>query len=213
MCPMSRLAQNLLGPPRIELDGEPAQISRRKVLALLAYLASTRQPHSRDALATLLWPEYDQSGARGRLRRTLSTLNRALDGEWFAADRETIGLNRDSDLWLDVSAFRQWLAACDAHDHPLGEACDECRELLIAAVELHRDDFMAGFTLPDSLAFDEWQRFQTQRLCDELGDALERLVLGHSAAGDYDRAMAHGQRWLALDPTHEPAHRQLMGLS
>jgi hypothetical protein len=38
---MSRLAIFLLAPPRIELDDEPIQISRRKVVALLAYLAVT----------------------------------------------------------------------------------------------------------------------------------------------------------------------------
>jgi DNA-binding SARP family transcriptional activator len=57
---VSRLALYLLGPPRLELDGEPIQVSRRKAMALLAYLAVTGQFHSRDSLATFLWPEYDQ---------------------------------------------------------------------------------------------------------------------------------------------------------
>jgi DNA-binding SARP family transcriptional activator len=70
------LALYLLGPPRIDVDGEPVQISRRKVVALLAYLAVTGTLHSRDALATLLWPERSQSRARAYLRRALSELNR-----------------------------------------------------------------------------------------------------------------------------------------
>ena len=70
---MSRLIIYLLGPPRIELDGDEVHIGRRKALALLAYLAVERRRrsadasasvHSRDALATLLWPEYDQRDAR-----------------------------------------------------------------------------------------------------------------------------------------------------
>ena len=32
---MSRLGLYLLGPPRVELDGEPVHIGRRKMLALL----------------------------------------------------------------------------------------------------------------------------------------------------------------------------------
>ena len=119
---MSRLALYLLGPPRVELDGEELHIGRRKAVALLAYLAVTGRPHSRDSLATLLWPEYDQSSARADLRRTLSLLNRTLGEEWLTVDRETAGLNPDADpstgsgqaLWLDVEAFRQKLAACDA---------------------------------------------------------------------------------------------------
>jgi DNA-binding SARP family transcriptional activator len=90
---MSRLALYLLGPPRIELDGEPVHISRRKVVALLAYLAVTETPHSRDALATLLWPERSQSRARAYLRRALSELNRTLGEGFLTIDRETAGLD------------------------------------------------------------------------------------------------------------------------
>ena len=39
---MSRLALHLLGPPLIELDGEPVHIGRRKALALLVYLKSRK---------------------------------------------------------------------------------------------------------------------------------------------------------------------------
>jgi DNA-binding SARP family transcriptional activator len=49
---MSRLALFLLGPPRIECNGEPVEIRRRKAMALIIYLAVTGRSHSRDALAT-----------------------------------------------------------------------------------------------------------------------------------------------------------------
>ena len=86
---MTRLSLRLLGPPLVELDGGAVQLGRHKAVALLAYLALTREPHSRDALATLLWPELDQSHTRGQLRRTLSLLNRTLGAEWLAVDHET----------------------------------------------------------------------------------------------------------------------------
>src|ERR1700726_385409 len=100
---MTRLALFLLGPPRIEREGTPITVDTRKAIALITYLAITRQRHSRDALATLLWPEYDQTHARATLRRTLSTLNKALNGPWLEVDRETIALNRNSDLQIDVN--------------------------------------------------------------------------------------------------------------
>ncbi|MBE3560404.1 MAG: alpha/beta hydrolase, partial [Ktedonobacteraceae bacterium] len=52
-----------------------------------------RQRHSRDTLAALLWPEYDQTHARATLRRTLSVLNKALAGQWLQIEREMVGLN------------------------------------------------------------------------------------------------------------------------
>src|SRR5579863_7700209 len=108
---MSRLELLLLGPPRIEREGQPITVDTRKAIALIAYLAVTHQEQSRDRLAALLWPEYDQTHARAALRRTLSTLNKALAGDWLDLDRETIGLNLHSDLWLDIDAFYQHIAA------------------------------------------------------------------------------------------------------
>jgi DNA-binding SARP family transcriptional activator len=61
---MSRLTLYLFGSPRIELDGLPLEVDRRKAIALLIYLALTPQTHSRDAQATLFWPGYDQTNAR-----------------------------------------------------------------------------------------------------------------------------------------------------
>ena len=75
---MAQVALYMFGPPRIEIEREPATIDTRKALALFVYLAVTRRPHTRDALAGLLWPEYDQAHARATLRRTLSPLHRLL---------------------------------------------------------------------------------------------------------------------------------------
>jgi DNA-binding SARP family transcriptional activator len=215
---MSRLALYLLGPPRIELDREPVHVGRRKAVALLAYLAVEGDRHSRDALAALLWPEFGQGGARAELRRALSVLNRTLGEGWLAADRETVGLSPDPStssgqaLCLDIDRFRQHLSACEAHCHPSTQGCPDCLARLEAAVGLYRGDFMDGFSLPDSLDFDEWQRFQTESLRDELASALERLAGLTAAKGEYEEAIGHARRWLAMDPTHEPAHRALMRL-
>jgi DNA-binding SARP family transcriptional activator len=209
---MSRLVYNLLGPPRVELDGEELHIPRRKAVALLAYLAVEPSRHSRDVLATLLWSDYDQSGARGRLRRTLSTLNRTLGGVWLTVDRDRVGVNPNSGLWLDVDQFRQRLTLCETHGHPIDQPCPDCSARLTEAAKLYRGDFMSGFTLPDSLDFDEWQRHQTERLRDELASVLERLAAGHGSRDDYEPAVAYARRCLELDPLRERAHQQLMEL-
>src|SRR5882724_10893770 len=103
---MSHLVLYLFGPPHMERDGFPVATDTRKAIALLAYLAVTRQLHSRDALAALLWPDYDQTHARATLRRTLSALNKALAGAWLQIERETISLNQHHDFWLDVNEFK-----------------------------------------------------------------------------------------------------------
>ena len=209
---MPHLALYLLGPPRLERDGQPIEITRRKAVALLAYLAVTGERHSRDSLAALLWPEYDHRRARADLRRTLSVLNRALDGEWLVTDQDMVGLNRQADFWLDMTYFQRRLAECQRHGHAPTEVCAACLPPLTDAVSIYRDDFLAGFTLPDSANFDEWQFFQTERLHNDLGQALEHLVYCHTSLGEIDTALTYAQRWVEFDPLHEPAHRQLMRL-
>ena len=76
----------LFGPPRIERDEQVLPVNRRKMLALLAYLLITRQPHSREALAAQFWPEFDTSSALANLRRDLSRLKEIL-GEQLFVDR------------------------------------------------------------------------------------------------------------------------------
>jgi len=209
---VTRLILRLLGPPLIELDGCTVQLGRRKAVALLAYLALTRQVHSRDALATLLWPELDQSHARGQLRRTLSLLNRTLGEEWLAVDRETTQWAPEGEAWIDVERFRECLADCAAHGHPPERACTACVPLLSEAIDLYQDGFLSGFTLPDAPAFDEWQFFEGEALRDQVADALQRLARWHGERAEHEAAIRYARRWLALDPLHEPAQRELMAL-
>src|SRR5215207_5002775 len=202
---------SLLGAPRVEHDGRQIEVDTRKATALLAYLAVTHRCHARDALAVLLWPEYNQTKARAALRRTLSSLGVARAAGWLVADRESVDLARD-EVWVDVDRFRELLAECRTHGHAEGEVCAACFRPLSEAVALYRDDFLAGFALRDSVAFDDWQFFQGEELRRELAGALERLSIGCGARQEWDQAITHACRWMTLDPLHEPAHRWLMQL-
>jgi DNA-binding SARP family transcriptional activator len=133
---MTGLALFLLGPPRLGRDGVLVDVDTRKAIALFAYLAITQQ-HSRDTLATLLWPEYDQPHARATLRRTLSALNKALAGNWLEIDRETVILNQNSDFWLDVEHFSNLLAQCQTHGHSSSQVCSGCLQPLTEAIARH----------------------------------------------------------------------------
>ena len=73
---------------------------------------------------------------------------------------------------------------------------------LDAAVELYTDDFLAGFTLPDSPAFDEWQFFQRESLRQLYGQVLEQLVQAHQSTGAYGRCDRVCPALGALDALH-----------
>jgi DNA-binding SARP family transcriptional activator len=209
---MSQLALFLLGTPRIEYDNQIINLDTRKAMALMAYLAVTQQRQSRDALAALLWPEYDQVHARATLRRTLSTLNKALAGNWLEIEREQVGLNLNAGAWIDVHEFHRHLAECGSHNHALNQICSACLRPLHKAAELYHGDFLAGFSLRDSPEFDDWQFFQADALRHDLASALERLAQCYSATRDFEAAIACARRWLSLDRLNESAHRLLMHL-
>ncbi len=186
----------LLGPPRIEQAGHSVEFDTRKAPAVLAYLAITAQPQPRETLATLLWAETDDEHARGSLRRTLSALRRVFAEDVLRIERDVIALGEGA--WSDVAEFHR-LAA------PGADAADLAR-----AVQLHRDDFLRGFSLRDSPPFDDWQFAQAEQLRRELSDALERLTGALAARGAIAEALVQARRWLGLDALHEPAHRAVM---
>jgi DNA-binding SARP family transcriptional activator/tRNA A-37 threonylcarbamoyl transferase component Bud32 len=208
---MRHLKLFVFGQPRLECDGKPIELNLRKAQALLVYLAVSGRAHNRDALATLLWPDSDQREGRARLRRTLHRLNEALGDGILDSRSDTIRLNPVADLWLDSAVFRQHVVA-GLPAAPANVAAPERLAHLTAALELYAAEFLAGFTLPDSPSFDEWQFFVRESLHHLCGQVLEQLVQAYRAQQAWHEAIAYARRWLALDGLHEPAHRALMRL-
>lgn len=205
------LELKLLGPPVMTVDGAPVVVDTRKATALLAYLAVSGEPHRRDALAGLLWPDADGARAAGALRRTLSAIRTAVGPQYLVADRASVGLVLD-DVTVDVATARSLLASCGEHGHPAGAACSACLKPLLEVAALHRGNFLEGFALRDSAAFDDWQFFTGEELTRELASTLEHLVTSLVDAGRIAEAIPAARRRLALDPLHEPAHRELIRL-
>jgi DNA-binding SARP family transcriptional activator/predicted ATPase len=202
----------LLGDARLTRAGIAQELDTRKAIALLAYLAVTGRPHGRDTLAALLWPDSDQSGARGALRRTLSSLRKALPEGSLDAARESVALLEAAGVRCDAVLFREAVEAARGHQHPDSGACGACINRLEKAVALHAGDFMAGFSLRDSVGFDNWQFQEAEQFRRELAEALTTLASMLEAQGKYDRAIEHANKLLALDPLNETAHRRLMAL-
>jgi DNA-binding SARP family transcriptional activator/tetratricopeptide (TPR) repeat protein len=209
---MAFLRLCLLGSPQIERDGYQIHFDRRRVLALGIYLAVTGIAHSRDTLITLFWPEATQGEGRANLRRMLHLLGRTLGHEFVVSQDDLVCCRRDSNLWMDLEQFRRLVAACHQHGHPANEVCSDCIPLLTQAADLYRDDFLAGFSLPDSPDFDQWQFFQGEQVRSEMALVLELLAQGFMDQGHYTQAAVYAQRRLAMDPLNEQAHRQLMQL-
>ncbi len=188
----------LLGAPVVLVRGRPLEVDTRKAIAILALLAAEGRPYAREELAALLWPDADEPGARGALRRTLSTLRAAVGDEALAVDRARVALV-DGLAWSDTGELERRAAAGTLED-------------LRAIADLARGPFLAGFSLRDSPEFDDWRATRAVTVERTGLAALDKLGAALRAAGDLPGAMRATERRLDLDPLDEAAHVRLMEL-
>ncbi|NIW44697.1 MAG: SARP family transcriptional regulator, partial [Gammaproteobacteria bacterium] len=171
-----------------------------KAQALLSYLALTGKAQIRPALAGMLWGEMPEANARMNLSQALSTLRRII-GEHLSITRQTVDLNRGSDIWIDVQTFESTVA-------------EENVEALRQAVQLYRGDLLDGFYVRQSPEFETWILVERARLREKSLVALRKLVKYHSEQGEvgWDAAIDYTRQLLRIEPWHEEAHRDLMRL-
>jgi WD40 repeat protein/DNA-binding SARP family transcriptional activator len=212
--PIGVLTINLLGAARVSLAGRPLDLRVRKELALLAYLAvQPGQPHRRDQLLGLLWPEVPEEAARNNLRVVLAGLRRTLGDAADAVlqvDRQQVRFLAEAGHGVDVLLFRRLLQAVRTHPHTAPERCDACVARLAEATEFYSGDLLHGFSLPDSAPFEEWAAVQREQLHHQQLGALDTLTRAAELRGDHASQCDYARRQLALEPWREQAHAQLM---
>jgi adenylate cyclase len=220
---MAQLAVRLFGPFQVTLGGDPVTGFRSdKVRALLAYLTvETEGPHRRERLAGLLWPDLPEQSARANLRRALSDLRKVIGDRqatppFLEITRQTIQFNGASDAWVDVTAFARLLADRAQRypkSKPAGQQAGQTTtQYLEEAIELYRGDFMEGFSLSDSAAFEEWGLLHRERLQRLVSEAMDHLSELYEGRGEVERALQYTWRQLELDPWRETAHQKVMRL-
>lgn len=186
---------------RIEAAKESVSISVRKARGLLAYLATHPDGvAARETLADLLWGDRVDAQARQNLRQCLVALRRDLDPVApgiVIAETETVGIRRDL-LVVDVAEFERLAGSAEVDD-------------LERAAALYGGPFLAGLDL-ETEGFEEWVLRERNRLERLFAEVLVRCAEMFDARGDGERAIAHAERLVALDPLREDWQRRLIRL-
>lgn len=207
---MKGIKASWLGIPVIECDGNVLHLETRKAIALLAYLGlSSPLPTSRESLAALFWPEYDQQHAHANLRRSLYSINHALGPDLLVSNRENISVNPSGLFWQDVDEFRMLLTGVKLHGHETA-ICAECINNLEKAAAFYRGSFLEGFNLQDCTEFDAWQHLQREGFHQDLVSSLEKLARAYASIGEWGKAIQRARQWVSLDRLNENAQRLLM---
>jgi non-specific serine/threonine protein kinase len=141
------------------------------------------------------------------LRHILWEAQQTIGEGWILAERETLELNPDADISLDVSQFESLLAQSRDHQDPARRT-----PLLSEAVKLYRNHFLTGFSLKDASGFNEWAFAKSEELRHQLAGALLMLSEDYCSLGQLDQAIPFARRLITLDPLNEASHRQLMHL-
>ncbi|MBN1135578.1 MAG: AAA family ATPase, partial [Anaerolineae bacterium] len=199
---MRALRIHLLGGLMLTCDDAPLlPIPSTSARSLLAYLLAYRdRPHTRDLLAGTFWPDLPDAAARRRLSQALWLIRKALEPHSILlTEGNTVQINPDLPLWLDMEQFEQLLAGSKVQDPALAAGT------LLLAAEVYRGDFLAGY-------YEDWMLAERERLRDLFLATLERLVAGLKARGEYEGALVHARRLAVEDPWREEAHREVMRL-
>ncbi len=211
---MATLELNFLGRTDIRLDGQPVTgFESDKARLLLAYLAiESGQPHRRESLAGLFWPESPEKRARQSLSQVLYNLRRLLcqegDGDCLEVSAKDVCFHQRDGVRVDVSSFLTLIKEIDGHMHPAAWACRSCQENLTKAAGLARGELLAGFSLPEAESFEAWLFDQREYLNGKVLKVLDELVRSHLKRGNLSEALGYAERLVALDRLNEANQRQ-----
>lgn len=203
---MDQLTFSFLGPPEVRHNGRLVSLPTRKALALLAFVILEGGTQPRERLMAMLWPDSDQGRAQSSLRTTLAYIHKALPGAPLDISRNTVTLRPRPGMLLDVDELM--VAARAVSRLPLHQSVEI--PTLAAAAGVIRGDFLSGFSLPDSVIFDDWTTTQRELYHQQAERVFATLSKLQLESGQYHQGLETVVRWIAFAPLEEAAyHRQM----
>jgi len=190
----------LFGTVRLKTNNYFEPINGIKLVALIAILALEQGNQHRDKLATLLWENGSQQESRTRLRQVLQRLKDIFDEDHLRIERDVIGFKFGTHFTSDVHKFLE-----------IAEQVNTTSiEKLISAVEIYQDDFLAGFTLPDSSLFDAWQRQKRNMLERKLANIYTKIITVYLEKNKIDQSLYYANELVDRFPWQEAHHKLMM---
>lgn len=220
-----KLILTLLGRPTVELDGSPVDgFNSDKTRALLFYLATVPEVHSRPALAGLFWGDLPEERAAANLRKSVASLRKILPS-YLTITRQQIAFCSEMPHQIDINTLRGIVSQtavtrallAQSGEQGLGQIEDKDTFLdhiaqLEEAVALYQGDYLAEFFVRDALAFEEWMLAERRHLQEEVLAILHLLAHTFASQGELTKSIHHGKRLLEIEPWREEIHRLLMTL-
>ncbi|NTU74515.1 MAG: AAA family ATPase [Anaerolineaceae bacterium] len=201
----------LLGAPGIFYNDSPFPVKRRRIRALLYYLACQPEGVGRDELILLFWPDEPVEKARRYLREILSRLRAELPEPGMLVvvnDRVALDHERIISDVLDFKAIIKQLGRIIQVDSD-SPYPDAIYKKILHAVELWRSPrFLAGANLPSGEGFDRWAEMTSQEMEHGRQLLLERLADHAILCGDLETGIIWLKKALENDELNPDLHYQ-----
>jgi DNA-binding SARP family transcriptional activator len=209
---MTGLRIRLFSRFEVRFDGQIVPgLETRKAQELFAFLLLHKdRPHSREILASMMWPGSTTRQARKYLRHTLWQLQSALQSgdsrnspTVLAGDHDWLSIDPDSDVWIDSAELeRAYLLVRGISGRQFDS---QQSEIVRRAVGLYRGDLLEGW-------YDDWCLFERERMQRMYLALLGKLMLYCEAEGEYELGLECGSLALQCDVAYERIHRRMMRL-
>jgi predicted ATPase/DNA-binding SARP family transcriptional activator/DNA-binding CsgD family transcriptional regulator len=185
------------------IDAEKWRLAKAANLIKLLGLAPRHRMH-RERVMYILWPDLDAKRASNNLHRTLHFARGVFEEagvdvgvNYLSLRRGLIELCPDSPIWVDVEAFEN-----AARGALMGEEPAAFR----AAISLY-----TGELLPENL-YEDWAQERREDLRQLYKTLLVELGVLYEERRDYRKGIQTLRSAVALEPTDEDVHADLMRL-
>lgn len=194
---MIRARLRLFGEPSLtvgpDFHASPVDLPQHVQILLVYLTLHPNQPIDRRKLAFILWSDTTEATALRnlrqhlyRLRQILTSLN--LPDDILVSKGGRLHFSSDPSLWIDVLQFERQITD---------------QRWQIEAIELYRDDLLAGYEV-------DWLQSIRTRLREQYLTALRHQITIANMQRNYSRALHYAARLLQATPLRESSHRIYM---
>ncbi|MDO4313803.1 MAG: BTAD domain-containing putative transcriptional regulator [Eubacteriales bacterium] len=186
----------LFGTPSIQVDGQMFLLKRKRIRALIYYLAASPVPVCREELISIFLPQLDRITALKNLSTYIYNIRTVLPN--------ILSVNKDflyipSDVYVDVREFE----SCTG-DEVL--SFEKARK----AEQLYRDSFLNHFDLENSAEYEQWKEARSEYYANSIIKAKRFIADTYIKSGAYKRANDMLEQIIALNPYGEDTYRTAM---
>jgi DNA-binding SARP family transcriptional activator/tetratricopeptide (TPR) repeat protein len=186
-----------LGQFKLQANDLTLDLPARSGQSLLAYLAlNAGVTTRREKLASLLWPEANETNARGYLRQALWHIRKSLEAgslhqeDYLQISDISITFDDQSNYWLDANLLLSRIESTPVEE-------------IIEIVRLYRGELLPGF-------YDEWIVVERERLLMAYHQKMNTLLELLMQARRWDEVLNWSEQWIRLGHAPEPAYRVMM---